>query len=257
MNTRRNGDERLSGKAHQPEAAPRLGHTTERDDASGLDSTAEQIGDALRRQPVDDSAEQAALAAFRSARTASDEALRTRRRDDWRPRTRKQRWARGGALTLVSSTLLGGIAFASIGVVDRGQHHAPQAGTSHSTRRPPTLTPGEQDAPSAASGTAPPASSSHPVAAKDVEAHCRAYEKVKDRGHALNATAWQRLVRAAGSEQQVAAYCAQLTGSADKATPALTKTNETEKARKAGKTGKGQGKPSAEAKPSKGPSNQP
>lgn len=118
MNTRRNGDERLSGKAHQPEAAPRLGHTTERDDASGLDSTAEQIGDALRRQPVDDSAEQAALAAFRSARTASDEALRTRRRDDWRPRTRKQRWARGGALTLVSSTLLGGIAFASIGVVD-------------------------------------------------------------------------------------------------------------------------------------------
>ncbi|WP_328399384.1 hypothetical protein OHS70_21255 [Streptomyces sp. NBC_00390] len=55
--------------------------------------------------------------------------------------------------------------------------------------------------------------------AKAVEAHCRAYEKVKDRGHALNATAWRRLVRAAGGEQQVAAYCAQLTGSADERHP--------------------------------------
>ncbi|NUK24325.1 hypothetical protein, partial [Streptomyces lunaelactis] len=230
--------------------APRPGHTTERDDASGPDSTAERIGEALRGQPVDDSAEQAALAAFRSARTASDDALRTRRRDDWRPRTRKQRWARGGALTLVSSMLLGGIAFASIGVVDSGQHHAPQADTSHGTRRPPTPTPGEKGSPSTGAATAPGASSAHPGTAKAVEAHCRAYEKVKDRGHALNATAWRRLVRAAGGEQQVAAYCAQLTGSADEATPAPTKTNKT------GKTGK-VNKPSAEAKPSKGPSNRP
>ncbi|GCB44612.1 hypothetical protein SNL152K_1902 [Streptomyces sp. NL15-2K] len=247
----------MSGEAHKPEAAPRLGHPTERNDTSGLDRTAERIGEALRQQPVDDNAEQAALAAFRSARTASDGVLRTRRRDDWRPRTSKQRWARGGALALVPGLLLGGIAFASIGVVDSGQHDTPEAGTSHSTPRPPTPTPGEQGSPATGSDTAPAASSSHPGTAKAVEAHCRAYEKVKDRGHALNATAWQRLVRAAGGEQQVAAYCAQLTGSANEATPAPTKTNKTEKARKAEKTGKSQGRLSAEAKPSKGTSNRP
>ncbi|GAB3003121.1 hypothetical protein GCM10023080_081020 [Streptomyces pseudoechinosporeus] len=257
MNAPRNGDERLSGEAHKPEAAPRLGHTTKHDDASGLDSTAQRIGEALRRRPLDDSAEQTAVAAFRSARTASDGALRTRRRDDWRPKTRKQRWARGGALTLATSTLLGGIAFASIGVMDSGRHHTPQAGTSHEMRRPPAPTPGGQDSPSTGSGTAPTASSSRPSTAKDVEAHCRAYGKVKDRGHALNATAWQRLVRAAGGEQQVAAYCAQLMGPADEATPTPTKPSKTEKPEKPGETGKGQGKPSTEAKPSKGSSNRP
>ncbi len=240
----------MSGEARHPKAAPRPGHTTERDDTSGLDSMAVRIGEALRRQPVDDRAEQAALAAFRSARTASDGArLRTRRRDDWRPRTRKQRWARGGALTLATSTLLGGIAFASIGVMDSGRPRPPQADTNHSTPRPPAPTPGEQGSPFTGSATAPTASSSRPGTAKDVEAHCRAYENVKDRGNALNATAWQRLVRAAGGERQVAAYCAQLTASAGKATPAPTKTNKTEKTVE---PGKGQGKPSAEAKPSKG-----
>ncbi|MFM9500285.1 hypothetical protein ACKI1Q_42785 [Streptomyces galilaeus] len=248
MNTARNGDEQLSGEAHQPRAAPRLGHLTEGDGASGLDRTAERIGEALRRQAGDDSVEQAALAAFRSARTASDGAPRTRRRDDWRPRTRTQRWARGGALTLVSGTLLGGIAFASIGVVDSGRQHPPQADAGHSTPRPSTPAPGEQDASSPRSGTAPAASPSHPGNLKAVEAHCRSYAKVKARGHAMNATAWQRLVQAAGGEQHVAAYCAQLTGPADQATPAPTKTNKTEKAEK---TGKGQSKPGTEAKPSK------
>lgn len=261
MNTPRNGDERLSGEAHQPGAAPRLGPTAERGDASGLDRTAERIGEALR-QPVNDSAEQAALAAFRSARTSSDAAPRTRRRDDWRPRTRKQRWARGGALTLVSSTLLGGIAFASIGVVDSGQRQAPEAAClpqhvtavhahSHAPRARRTGCSFHR----VRHGT--PASPSYPGKAKAVEKHCRSYEKVKGRGHALNATAWQRLVQAAGGEQHVAAYCAQLTGPANEATPAPTKTNKTEKAEKAEKSGKGQGKPSAEAKPSKGPSNRP
>ncbi|GGW80587.1 hypothetical protein [Streptomyces galilaeus] len=251
MNTPDNGDEQLSGEARQPGAAPRPGHTPEGDDAPGLDRTAERIGEALRRQPGHDSVEQAALAAFRSARTASDGAPRTRRRDDWRPKTRTQRWARGGALTLVSSTLLGGIAFASIGVVDNGRQHPPQADAGHSTPRPTTPAPGEQDASSTGSGTAPAASPPYPGDLKAVEAHCRSYEKVKGRGHALNATAWQRLVHAAGGEQHVTAYCAQLTGPADHATPAPTKTDKPEKAGKAEKTGKGQSKPSTEAKPSK------
>ncbi|MFF4213656.1 hypothetical protein ACFYZE_30775 [Streptomyces sp. NPDC001796] len=260
MSIHRNGDEQLSGEAHRPEAAPHLGPATEHDGAFGLDDIAERIGEALRQQPVDGRAEQAALAAFRSARTASDGVVRTRRRDDWRPKTRKQRWARGGALALAASTLLGGIAVASIGVVDSAQHHAPKAGTSHSSLRPPRPALGEQGSPSTGPGTAPTAAPSHPGTAKDIEAHCRAYERIKGRGHALSATAWQRLVRAAGGEQQVAGYCAQLTGPADDTTPAPTKAMKAKKAGKtknANKTGTGQGKPSTETKPSKGPSHRP
>ncbi|MGW1167837.1 hypothetical protein [Streptomyces sp. NPDC002550] len=260
MSTHRNGDEQLSGQAHRPEAAPRPGPAIERDGVFGLDDIAERIGEALRQQPVHDRAEQAALAAFRSARAATDGAVRTRRRDDWRPKTRKRRWARGGALALATSTLLGGIAVASIGVVHSTQHHAPEASTSRRTLPPPTATPSGQGSPSTGPGTAPTASPSHPGTAKDIEAHCRAYERIKGRGHALNATAWQRLVRAAGGEQQVAGYCAQLIGSAEDATPAPTKTNnakKTGKAKHAEKTGKGHGKPSAETKPSKKPSDRP
>ncbi|MEV6050155.1 hypothetical protein [Streptomyces sp. NPDC052107] len=256
MSTHRNGDERLSGEGHRPEDARRLGTTTERDAPSGLDVIAERIGEALRRQPVDGSAEQAALAAFRTARTANDKAVRTRRRDDWRPRTRTQRWARGGALVLAAGTLLGGVAVASVGVVDGARHHhAPEAVTSHSTRRPATSTPGEQGSPSTGAGTAPTAFPSRPATAKDIQAHCRAYERIKGRGHALDATAWQRLVRAAGGERQVPGYCAQLTGAADDAPPTPTKTDKakkTGKTKNADKAGKGQGRPSAEAKPSKG-----
>ncbi|MBX7551227.1 hypothetical protein K1Y78_25070 [Streptomyces sp. tea 10] len=226
----------------------------------GLDNIAERIGEALRQQHVDTRAEQAALTAFRHAHTTSDGGVRTRRRDDWRPKTRKQRWARGGALALATSTLLGGIAVASIGVVDSTQHHAPEARTSNSTRRPPTPSPGEQGSPSTGPGTTPTASPSHPSAAKDIEAHCRAYEKITGRGHALNATAWKHLIRAAGGEQQVAGYCAQLTGSTGDTTPAPTKANKAKKIGKtknANKVGKRQGKPSAETKPSKGLSDRP
>jgi hypothetical protein len=95
-----------------------------------------------------------------------------------------------------------------------------------------------------------------PATAKDTEAHCRAYERTKGRGHALDATAWQRLVHAAGGERQVPGYCAQLTSPADDNAPAPA---TTDKAKKTGRTtnavkaGKGQGRPSAEPRPSKGP----
>ncbi|GAA4055585.1 hypothetical protein GCM10022233_29220 [Streptomyces shaanxiensis] len=90
-------------------------------------------------------------------------ALRTRRRDDWHPKTPKQRWARGAAVTLATSTLLGGIAFASIGVVDDGRHSAPEAGSSHSTRPSAPPTPGKQGSPTAGPRTAP----TTPSAGKD------------------------------------------------------------------------------------------
>ncbi|MCL8017700.1 hypothetical protein [Streptomyces sp. AS02] len=255
MSTDRNGDERLSGKAHDSGAASRPGRATDVDGAFVLEMTAERIGAALRREGEDDSGEQAAITAFRSARAAGDGPLRTRRRDDWRPRTPKQRWARGGAVTLVTSMLLGGIAFASIGVVDAGRHSSPEAGTSRSPRPSAPPTSGEQDSLPAGPSTAPtPSAPTRPGTAKDVEAHCRAYEKIKNRGHALNSTAWQRLVQAAGGEEHVAYYCAQLTAPADRADPTPTKTNKTAKA---GKTEKVQGKPSTQAKPSQRPSTRP
>lgn len=261
MSTDRNGDDRLSGEARRREATPPLGApsgpspATDFDDPSALDRTAERIGAALRQQRVDDSAEQAAVAAFRSARSAGDSALRTRRRDDWCPPTRKQHWARGGAIAVVASMLLGGIAFASIGVLDTRRHNTPDPGTSHSTPRPPTSpvhTPRERTAPPAEPSTAPTTHSApgHSGTAKNIKAHCRAYDKIKNRGHALDATAWQRLVEAAGGEQHVAAYCAQLTDSAHSAASSSPT--------KANKSGKGHGNPTARAKPSKtkGPSGQ-
>ncbi len=252
MSNDRYGGERLSGEVHQPEAAARheapprdAGPARGLDSASALERLGGRIGEALRQEHVDEAAERAAVAAFRSARPVDGQVLRTRRRDDWRPRTRKQRWARGGVLAFVASALLGGIAFASISVVDTQQAQSPDTEASHDTRRPTAQAPGEPSSRPAAPGTASAAPSQHPDTAKNVEAHCRAYERIKDSGHALDATAWQRLVQAAGGEAHVTAYCARLTSSQDMATPAPTK---------ADKTPKGQAKSSAKAKPSKEPS---
>ncbi|MGI5379335.1 hypothetical protein ACQEV2_34785 [Streptomyces sp. CA-251387] len=238
MGTDRNGGEPLSGEAHDPAAAsrpaaPHAHPARDLDDASALDRTAERLGEALRQQDLDATAEQAAVTAFRSARTAGDQDPRTRHQDDWRPKVPKRRWARGGAVAVAASALLGGIAFASIGVVDTPHADAPDTGATgtHSTRRPSADAPGEQPAPPARPGTTPTTPSRHPDTAKNVEAHCRSYEKIKNRGHAPNATAWQRLVQAAGGEEHVAAYCARLTGSVPEAEagPAPTRTKKTPK----------------------------
>ncbi|MCT9145653.1 hypothetical protein N4G67_42450, partial [Streptomyces violarus] len=54
-----------------------------------------------------------------------------------------------------------------------------------------------------------PAHPDRPAPAQDTEARCRAYQQVEGRGRALDATAWQRLVEAAGGERNVTAYCAE------------------------------------------------
>ncbi|MXM64939.1 hypothetical protein GR925_16210 [Streptomyces sp. HUCO-GS316] len=233
---------------------PEADGPTDLDDAWALERTAERIGEALRRRPVDDAAEQAAVAAFRSARAAGGRAPRTRRGDDWRPRTQRHRWVRSGAVALVTSALLGGIAFASIRVADTQRHDTADPGTGHSTRRPPADPPGEQSPP-AGPGTGPATPRQRPGTAKDVAAHCRAYEHIKDQGHALKSTAWQRLVRAAGGEQRVPVYCARFTGTAAEATASPAGTNGNEN----GNSGQGQGRPTqghaqptAKARPSTG-----
>ncbi|OUC93914.1 hypothetical protein CA983_35740, partial [Streptomyces swartbergensis] len=45
--------------------------------------------------------------------------------------------------------------------------------------------------------------------AQDTEARCRAYEQVDGRGKAMDATAWKRLVEAAGGARNVTEYCAE------------------------------------------------
>ncbi|MFG2886295.1 hypothetical protein ACGFYV_29010 [Streptomyces sp. NPDC048297] len=161
--------------------------------------------------PVDPAAEQRALAAFRTAR---DEGLhgphraRTRRRDDWRPREPRRLGlsVKATLSVFVASLALGGVAVAAIGAADSSSHSA-DADKEHA--KPGASAPERAGAgASAGSSAAPSARPDHPDTAKDTLAHCRAYEQVRGRGKALDSTAWQRLLTAAGGEDQVTAYCA-------------------------------------------------
>ncbi|MEV7072805.1 hypothetical protein [Streptomyces sp. NPDC093990] len=167
---------------------------------------------ALRGEKSEDEAERRAVAAFRVARDAGALRARTRRRDDWRPRSRRRaRSLRATVGALLGSLTLGGVAYAAIGSAGSGADQGAaegkdvrpsvSAGTSagsHSGVRPSASAPAER-----------------PPAAKDTLTHCRAYEKLHGRGEALDATAFRRLVTAAGGEADVSAYCAALTAAAD------------------------------------------
>ncbi|MFI8240898.1 hypothetical protein ACIF83_27080 [Streptomyces sp. NPDC085866] len=161
---------------------------------------------------IDPEAERRAVAAFRAARDSGAHAVRTRRRDDWRPRQ-----ARGARLSLkatvsvfLASVTLGGVAFAAIDSVRSGKDDGGQQ------KRPSSSAPGQSTAEPAAPGSAGASvRPHHPATAKDTLAQCRAYEQVKDHGKALGATAWQRLVTAAGGEENVAGYCAERIARAD------------------------------------------
>ncbi|MER6063574.1 hypothetical protein ABT167_20755 [Streptomyces sp. NPDC001792] len=184
-----------------------------------------------------------------------------------RRRKNRRRAVVAGVVALVGGGL-------TVGMVDRHPTDRAQAAVAPGDRRTGAgqeQTP-DKDHPATAPATAPhthrpsrtpsqpptaaDALPSHPSTAKDTEARCRAYERIKGRGHALDAPAWQRLVHAADGERQVPGYCAQLTGPAHDATPAPATTDKAKKTGRAtntGKAGKGQGRPSAEPRPSKGP----
>ncbi|MEU0422823.1 hypothetical protein ABZ235_04270 [Streptomyces canus] len=173
---------------------------------------------ALRGEKSDGEAELRAVAAFRAARDTGAHRARTRRRDDWRPRAQRRR-ARSLKATLsvlLASLTLGGVAYAAIGSAGGGEAKGAAGGKdvrpsvsastpaeSHSSVRPTASAPAER-----------------PPTAKDTLAHCRAYEKLRGRGKALDSTAFQRLVTAAGGEANVSAYCAALTDTADAKGPA-------------------------------------
>ncbi|MCX5050599.1 MULTISPECIES: hypothetical protein [unclassified Streptomyces] len=186
------------------------------------------LADALRSGVLDADAEQRAVAAFRAARDGGAHRARTRRRDDWRPREhgRARRSLRATLTLSLAGLTLGGVAYAAIGTVggSSGDGHAARQ-QAHAPVVPSTTVPRAPVAPS---------TPDRPDTAKDTEAHCRAYEKVKGHGKAMESTAWQRLIAAAGGERNVTAYCTEQLGRAKaENTPAkATKPKKPEKAKK-------------------------
>ncbi|MFE9027293.1 hypothetical protein ACFYOA_13625 [Streptomyces iakyrus] len=174
----------------------------------------------LIRDGVDAEAEQRAVAAFRAARDAGSLGAGTlkagaRRRDDWRGRERRYlgRSLKTTLSVLLASLTLGGVAVAAIGVAgspDEGPKDTPERSPAPSSapRDPAQQPPRGSHSPGTGAGSSP-AHPDRPDPAQDTEAHCSAFERVGGRGNAMDATAWQRLVAAAGGERNVTAYCAE------------------------------------------------
>ncbi|ARF53485.1 hypothetical protein [Streptomyces gilvosporeus] len=164
---------------------------------------------AIRTDRLDPEAEQRALAAFRAAAQGADgRRARTRRRDDWRPRQerRVRRPVRMTFGVVFASLTLGGVAVAAVGSAGSSTDGA---GTGRGTAHPSAGAPGRPGGTASPSPSGHPGPTGRPSAAKDTEAHCRAYKQVEGRGKALDATAWRRLVAAAGGKDKVAAYCSE------------------------------------------------
>ncbi|WP_254648499.1 hypothetical protein [Streptomyces sp. GbtcB6] len=152
--------------------------------------------------------EQQAVAAFRAARAAGVHRTRTRRRDDWRPAA-ERRARRPAKLTfgvVFASLALGGVAVAAIGSVGSS---AEGAGHGRGTTNPSAAASNRPGDAASSPSSGNPRPTDRPATAQDTEAHCRAYAQVQGRGKALGATAWQRLIAAAGGADKVAAYCSE------------------------------------------------
>jgi hypothetical protein len=196
------GERQSDGSAHGRRRVHPAGAVSHRDGTSDSTALEALLAATMREATIDAEAEQRAVAAFRAARDAGVHRARTRRRDDWRPREHRhtRRSVKATVAVFLASLTLGGVAFAAIGSAGssddghgRPQPH-PSAGTGGASRN--------------ASGKPGSATPDRPATAKDTEAHCRAWEQVKDRGQAIGSTAWQRLVAEAGGKDKVAAYCA-------------------------------------------------
>ncbi|MFK0152543.1 hypothetical protein ACIQVL_17850 [Streptomyces sp. NPDC090499] len=198
-------------------------------DADALETV---LAAAIRADGLAPEAEQRAVAAFRAAHAGGAHRARTRRRDDWRP-AEQRRARRPVKMTLgvvFASLTLGGVAVAAIGSAGSSTD---STGDGPGTTRPSAVAPNRPGdaASSPSSGSARP--TGRPPTAQDIESHCRAYEKVQGNGKALDSTAWQRLIAAAGGEEKVAAYCSEQLAGATAAPSASTGT---------GRSGKGAAK---------------
>ncbi|MFD8543354.1 hypothetical protein [Streptomyces sp. NPDC059649] len=167
------------------------------------------LGAAVRADHLDPEAEQRALAAFRAAaHGAGARRARTRRRDDWRPREERsvRRPVRMTFGAVFAGLALGGVAVAAVGSAGSSTGGP---GSGRGTARPSAVAPDQPGGTTSPSSSGRPGPTHRPSPAQDTEAHCRAYKQVEGRGKALDATAWQRLVAAAGGEDKVAAYCSE------------------------------------------------
>ncbi|MEU9340705.1 hypothetical protein AB0D74_05720 [Streptomyces sp. NPDC048278] len=213
-----------------PAGASGAGNPGDAGDAGVLESV---LATAIRADDLAPDAEQRAVAAFRAAHSAGGRPARTRtrRRDDWRRLAEKRRSRRPVKLTfgvVFAGLALGGVAVAAVGSSTDATGSG--SGTGRGTARPSAVAPDRPgdagSSPSSSAGGGRP--TDRPANAQDTAAHCRAYEQVQGRGKALDSTAWQRLVTAAGGDDRVAAYCSeQLTGTgrSAKSTPGNSQAN--------------------------------
>ncbi|WP_261719267.1 hypothetical protein [Streptomyces sp. FZ201] len=167
---------------------------------------------AMRPDTLDAEGERRAVAAFREARDTGAHRARTRRRDDWRPRTRRHtaRSLRATLSLVFASLALGGVAVAAIGTAGSST----DASDSGTARTPSTAASAPSDPGPAGTRPNTPGHgpTDRPDTAKDTEAHCRAYARVSGNGRALESAAWKRLTEAAGGADKVETYCANLLG---------------------------------------------
>ncbi|RPF37412.1 hypothetical protein [Streptomyces sp. TLI_185] len=213
--------EGVPGRQHVQSGGVLSGRTGVRD----TDALESVLAAAIRAADLAPGAEQQAVAAFRAAHAAGAHPARTRRRDDWRPAAQRRA---GRPLKLTCGVAfaclaLGGGAVAAIGSAGSSTDGGPV--TTHPSAVAPDRPGGAGSSPSAGSAR----SADGPDPAQDTEAHCRAYEQVQGHGKALDATAWQQLVAAAGSEDKVDAYCSEQLA-ASTATPSRSTAGKSSKA---------------------------
>ncbi|GHJ35945.1 hypothetical protein [Streptomyces sp. TS71-3] len=173
-----------------------------------------------RPQEIDPEAEQRAVAAFRLAKLDAGKPDRSRHLDDWRP---ARLLGFGGAwraalAALVATCALGGAAYATFFALPARHVDGPgpasrpssstSAGLSH-----PSASPDEQD-PDGPDGT-PGGPPSAQVPAHE-RARCRAYLKDPARAAAKHPDDYRELVRAAGGERNLRAYCTAAAGGSAK-----------------------------------------
>ncbi|MFF1510342.1 hypothetical protein [Streptomyces sp. NPDC058326] len=214
-----------TGEAGSAGTTGKAGGALETGTAAG-GSAGERPGREAARTGGED-AEASALAAFRAAREAGlHTAGRTRRRDDWTPGAgRRRRRSLRAAAAALASVALGGVAIAAVDLPGRLQDDpVPVPAPAHEPRR---YTPRATEPVPPEAGVKPTVPSAGPALERldrgpeglpgkhEREALCHAYgavtgeKKEQDKERALRSPAWQRLVVAAGGEENVAEYCGQ------------------------------------------------
>lgn len=211
MGERLNGDGAPVRHRHgHPDGTGTVSGPRDAQDFTTLETALETaLGAVIRADRLDPEAEQRALAAFRAAaHGAGAPRARTRRRDDWRPREERsvRRSVRMTFGAVFASLALGGVAYAAIGSAGSS---ADGAGAGRGSAQPSAVAPDQPGGTTSSKSSGRHDRTHRPSTAKDTEAHCRAYKQVEGHGKALDATAWQRLIAAAGGKDKVAAYCSE------------------------------------------------